>query len=90
MFFFKKYFRFKNLIFRFIHRLSDFTLSLPDYDTKNCLTCDFTLQYQYILQPTVLENKETYQLDGVTRKRKEIMNLFVHIRNKILFTQREI
>ena len=32
---------------------------------KNCLTCSFTLQYQYILQPTVLENKETYQLDGV-------------------------
>ena len=22
-------------------------------------------RYQYILQPTVLENKETYQLDGV-------------------------
>ena len=32
---------------------------------KNCLTCNFSLQYQYILQPTVLENKETYQLDGV-------------------------
>ena len=32
---------------------------------KNCLTCSFSLQYQYILQPTVLENKETYQLDGV-------------------------
>ena len=32
---------------------------------KNCLTFNFTLQYQYILQPTVLENKETYQLDGV-------------------------
>ena len=32
---------------------------------KNCLTYNFTLQYQYILQPTVLENKETYQLDNV-------------------------
>ena len=32
---------------------------------KNCLTYNFSLQYQYILQPTVLENKETYQLDGV-------------------------
>ena len=32
---------------------------------KNCLTCSFSLQYQYILQPTVLENKETCQLDGV-------------------------
>ena len=32
---------------------------------KNCLTCNFSLQYQYVLQPIVLENKETYQLDGV-------------------------
>ena len=32
---------------------------------KNCLTCNFSLQYRYILQPTVLENKATYQLDGV-------------------------
>ena len=32
---------------------------------KNCLTDNFSLQYQYILQPTFLENKETYQLDGV-------------------------
>ena len=56
-FFFFKDFRFKNLIFRFIHRVSAFK--------KNCLTCSFSLQYQYILQPTVLENKETYQLDGV-------------------------
>ena len=32
---------------------------------KNCLTYNFSPQYQYILQPTVLENKETYQLDGV-------------------------
>ena len=32
---------------------------------KNCLTYNFTLQYQYILQPTVLENKETYQLNNV-------------------------
>ena len=56
-FFFFKDFRFKNLIFRFIHRVSAFK--------KNCLTCSFSLQYQYILQPTVLENKESYQLDGV-------------------------
>ena len=32
---------------------------------KNCLTYNFSLQYQYILQPTVLKSKETYQLDGV-------------------------
>ena len=30
---------------------------------RNCLKCSFPLQYQYILQPTVLENKETYQID---------------------------
>ena len=27
---------------------------------RNCLTCSFSLHYQYILQPTVLANRETY------------------------------
>ena len=49
-FFFFKDFRFKNLIFRFIHRVSAFK--------KNCLTCSFSLQYQYILQPTVWRIKK--------------------------------
>ena len=55
----------KNMIFPILYRVFAFTLSLWEYDTKNLLTCNFSLQYQYILQPTVLENKETYQLDGV-------------------------
>ena len=41
MFFFLKNFRFKNLIFRFIHRVSAFTLSLPDYDTKELFNVQF-------------------------------------------------
>ena len=41
MFFFFKYFRFKNLIFRFIHRVSAFTFSLPDYDTKELFNVQF-------------------------------------------------
>ena len=41
MFFFFKDFRFKNLIFRFIHRVSAFTLSLPDYDTKELFNVQF-------------------------------------------------
>ena len=57
MFFFLKNFRFKNLIFRFIHHVSAFTLSLPDYNNKELFNVQFL--------PTVLENKETYQLDGV-------------------------
>ena len=65
MLFFLKDFRFNNLIFPFMHRVSAFILSLPDSRLKNYLTCNFSLQLQYILQPSVLENKETYQLDGV-------------------------
>ena len=38
---FFKDFRFKNLIFRFIHRVSAFTLSLPDYDTKELFNVQF-------------------------------------------------
>ena len=41
MFFFFKDFRFKNLIFRFIHHVSAFTLSLPDYDTKKLFNVQF-------------------------------------------------
>ena len=41
MFFFQKDFRFKNLIFRFIHLVSAFTLSLPDYDTKELFNVQF-------------------------------------------------
>ena len=63
--FFQKDFRLNNLIFPFMHRVSASILSLLDSTTKNCSTCNFSLQYQYILQQTVLENKETYQLDGV-------------------------
>ena len=63
--FFKHDFRFKNLIFPIIHRVSLLLFHSENMTPKNCLTCNFSLQYQYILQPTVLENKETYQLDGV-------------------------
>ena len=63
--FFKHDFRFKNLISR-SYIVSLLLLFHSENTTpKNCLTCNFSLQYQYILQPTVLENKETYQLDGV-------------------------
>ena len=48
-----------------MHRVSASILSLPDSTPNDYLTCNFFLQYQYIFQQTVLENKETYQLDGV-------------------------
>ena len=32
---------------------------------KNCLTCNFSLQNQYIFQSTVLENKATCQHNGI-------------------------
>ena len=41
MFFFLKDFRFKNLLFRFIQRVSAFTLSLLDYDTKELFNVQF-------------------------------------------------
>ena len=63
--FFKHDFRFKTLNFPIIHRVSAFIFHSKNMTPKNCLTCNFSLQYQYILQPTFLENKETYQLDGV-------------------------
>ena len=41
MFLFFKDLRFKNLIFRFIHRVSAFTLALPDYDTTELFNVQF-------------------------------------------------
>ena len=41
VFFFLKNFRFKNMIFRFIHRVSAFTLSLHDYDNKELFNVHF-------------------------------------------------
>ena len=51
--------------FPFIHRVAALLFQSQTRTIKNCWTRNFSLQYQYILQPTVLENKQTYQLDGV-------------------------
>ena len=49
---------------------------------KNCLTYNFSLQYQYILQPTVLENKENLsagqrQIDATLHSLKIFPEIFV-------------
>ena len=62
--FFEHDFRFKTLIFPIIHRVSAFIFHSKNMTPKNCLTYNFSQRYQYILQPTFLENKETYQLDA--------------------------
>ena len=52
---------------------------LKNMTPKNCLTCNFSLQYQYILQSRVLENKETYQLDGVKLTQHFSLKIFTEI-----------
>ena len=56
--FFKHDFRFKNLIFLIIHRVSAFIFQSKNMTPKNCLTCNFSPQYQYILQPKVWRIKK--------------------------------
>ena len=53
--FFKHDFRFKNLIFPIIHLLFFHSKNMTP---KNCLTYNFSLGYQYILQPTVWRVKK--------------------------------
>ena len=63
--FFKHDFRFKNLIFPIIHGVSAFTLSLWEYDTKELFYVQFLPTVSIYSSANSLENKETYQLDGV-------------------------